>query len=129
MTILGKWQIIEMELWEQKDVELMGPAFIEFGNNGAGEFNFIAVEGCMDCHHIKKNGLPFVDFTWDGNDECDPVNGRGWATIENDILSGRIYFHQGEKQKAIELVQKGLKDATGRMDELKAFASKISKKI
>lgn len=40
-----------------------------------------------------------------------------------------FYWKENEKQKAIELVQKGLKEATGRMDELKAFASKISKKM
>ena len=99
MKIFGKWQIIEMELWEQEDVELMGPTYIEFGSNKEGQFNFIAVEGCMNCHHTIKDGQPFVDFTWDGNDKCDAVNGRGWATILKGVLCGRIYFHQGDNSE------------------------------
>ena len=40
-----------------------------------------------------------------------------------------FYWKDSQKQKAIEVVQKGIKEATGRMDELKAFTSKISKKM
>jgi len=37
-----------------------------------------------------------VEFTWEGNDECDPASGRGWAVLEEDgSLRGRIFFHHG----------------------------------
>jgi hypothetical protein len=38
-----------------------------------------------------------VEFSWEGNDECDPASGRGWAVLEEDgSLCGRIFFHLGD---------------------------------
>jgi len=37
-----------------------------------------------------------VEFSWEGNDQCDPASGRGWAVLEKDgSLCGRIFFHLG----------------------------------
>jgi hypothetical protein len=92
----GKWRIIEMDLWDQEAIDLVGPAAIELKSQG-GEFHFIAVDGWMDCRHGQRNGRPYVDFTWDGNDECDPASGRGWAELQKDgSLTGHIYFHHGD---------------------------------
>lgn len=86
-----------MELWAQEDVDLVGPGFIEFGDDGLGRFGFIAVEGSMDCHEEPTDGRPGVGFTWDGSDDCDHASGRGWAVLEEDgSLSGRIHFHLGD---------------------------------
>lgn len=97
MSLLGAWRIVEMELWAQEDVDLVGPGFIEFGDDGLGRFRFIAVEGSMDCREEPRDGCPGLGFTWDGNDDCDHASGRGWAVLEEDgSLSGRIYFHLGD---------------------------------
>jgi hypothetical protein len=97
VRIAGKWRITEMNVWERDDFDLMGPAFFSFDGRGSGSFRFIAVEGWMDCRHGERDGRPFVEFTWDGNDECDPVSGRGWARLEQDgSLSGHIFIHRGE---------------------------------
>jgi hypothetical protein len=97
MGIVGKWRIVEMDLWDQEAIELGGPAFIEFGKGQGGRFRFIAVNGLMDCRHGQRNGRPYVDFTWDGNDECDPATGRGWARLGKDgSLCGHIYFYDGD---------------------------------
>jgi hypothetical protein len=41
-----------------------------------------------------------VEFSWEGNDECDPANGRGWAVLEEDgSLRGRIFFHFGDDSR------------------------------
>ena len=94
--ISGKWRITEMDLWDREAIDLLGPALIEFKGEG-GQFRFIAVDGWMDCRHGQRNGRSSVDFTWDGNDECDPVSGRGWAKLQKDgSLSGRIYIHHGD---------------------------------
>src|SRR5262249_37304534 len=37
-----------------------------------------------------------VESTWDGNDEMDPAQGRGWAVLKGDELHGMIFFHQGD---------------------------------
>ena len=95
-SIAGKWRIAEMDLWDQEAIDLVGPAFIEFGGQG-GQFRFIAVDGWMHCHHQERHGRPYVEFTWNGNDDCDRASGRGWAKLQKDgSLSGRIYIHHGD---------------------------------
>lgn len=96
MSIIGKWRITEMDAWDREAIDLVGPAFIEFQGQG-GQFHFIAVDGWMDCRHGQRSGRPCVNFTWEGNDECDPANGRGWAKLLKDgSLSGHIHFHHGD---------------------------------
>jgi hypothetical protein len=95
-NISGKWRITEIDLWDQEAIDLLGAAFIEFKGKGS-QFRFIAVDGWMDCRHGQRNGRPSVDFTWDGNDECDPASGRGRASLQKDgSLTGHIYFHRGD---------------------------------
>jgi hypothetical protein len=97
MSLFGKSRITEMDLWNQEAFDLMGPAFFSFDGKRSGEFCFIAVEGWMECRHRERNGRPFVEFTWEGNDECDPASGRGWVALEADgTLSGHIYFQHGD---------------------------------
>ena len=97
MSLAGKWRITQMDLWGPEAIDLVGPAFIEFGKGQSDRFRFIAVDGWMDCRHEQRNGRPYVEFTWDGNDDCDPATGRGWARLEkNGSLSGHIYFHHGD---------------------------------
>jgi hypothetical protein len=46
---------------------------------------------------VERDGRPCVEFSWEGNDECDPASGRGWAVLEEDgSLRGRIFFHLGD---------------------------------
>jgi hypothetical protein len=37
MHVAGRWQIVEMELWESDALNLVAPAFIEFGEDGVGQ--------------------------------------------------------------------------------------------
>jgi hypothetical protein len=43
LSIAGRWRITEMELWDREATDLVGPAFIEFGEDETGNFGFIAV--------------------------------------------------------------------------------------
>lgn len=97
MAIQGTWRITEMDLWDLGDIDLVGPAFIEFGAARDGRFRFIVVEGQLDCRHSARDGRPFVEFSWDGWDEEDQVSGRGWAALQEDgSLRGHIFFHFGD---------------------------------
>lgn len=97
MRAAGRWRIVETELWDSDALNLVGPPFIEFGKDGSGSFGFIAVRGWMDCREVVRDGCPGVEFSWEGNDECDPASGRGWAVLEEDgSLRGRIFFHMGD---------------------------------
>jgi len=94
--IVGKWRIVEMELWDRDALDLVGPAFIEFDKKDTGRFGFIAVTGWLDCRHSLVDGRPGVEFSWEGDDDNDRASGRGWASLQDDgSLRGHIYFHMG----------------------------------
>jgi hypothetical protein len=117
MTVAGRWRIIGMDVWDRDALDLVAPAFIEFGRDGMGDFWFIAVRGWMDCRHAEINGHPGVEFTWDGTDEGDQVSGRGWATLQDDgLLHGHIYFHHGDdsrfRARRVETQEPGRRNQT-----------------
>lgn len=97
MSLVGRWRITEMDLWDLEDIDLIEPAFIEFSLDGTGHFRFVAVQGYMDTRPGSTHERSRIEFTWEGDDEGDRVNGRGWATLEPDgSLRGHIYFHLGD---------------------------------
>ncbi len=92
----GTWRITEMEVWNQDAFDLLGPAHFSFEDDALGNFRFIAVEGDMDCRFSKKDNKPLVEFSWNGGDENEPTCGRGWAIVDGDTLTGRIFIHRGD---------------------------------
>jgi hypothetical protein len=97
MGLEGTWRITSMDLWAPEDVDLMGPAFIEFDRDRMGTFRFVAVTGSMDCRLVQTDGLSRVEFSWEGDDDGDEVSGRGWAEAAPDgSVHGHIYFHMGD---------------------------------
>lgn len=94
-----------MDLWDADAIDLVGPAVIEIRSDGTGWFRFIAVEGHMDCRHVKRDGRPAVEFSWDGSDEGDRVTGRGWAQLDPDgSLRGHIFIHAGDDSGFLAVV-------------------------
>ncbi len=93
----GRWRIIEMLDFDQETIDEDVPAFIEFGKNGSGEFQFVLVQGEIDARFAKISGSPCVAFCWAGHDECDETTGRGEATIEPDgTLAGTFFVFQSD---------------------------------
>ena len=43
--ITGKFHIIEMDEWDEEDINLVGQGFIEIAPDGTGSFQFCAVAG------------------------------------------------------------------------------------
>ncbi len=89
---VGRWRITGMEAWDLDAIELCGPGYIELGADGSGFLSFIAVTGDIDWQREGDR----VDFSWVGEDEGDPVSGRGWFRVDGDAMTGRIYFHAGD---------------------------------
>lgn len=79
---------------EYRDIEV--PAYITFERSHQGEFQFSAVCGTIDYRRVKRDGEIAIEFSWDGQDEMDPVVGRGSATIKDGRLEGRIFTHMGD---------------------------------
>jgi len=92
----GDWRIIEMELWDQGDLDLVAPAMLCLEPNGVGQIAFIAIEAQFDYRIVMRDGLPAIEFSFQGFDEGDEVTGRGWAILQGEQLQGRLFFHQGD---------------------------------
>lgn len=104
--VAGRWRIVKMDLWDRDAIDLVGPGFIEFFDDGTGRFGFIAVEAYLHCQDVSEDP-PRLEFSWQGNDEGDAVSGRGWAQLEADrSLRGHIYFHNGD-DSGFRAVQQG----------------------
>jgi hypothetical protein len=93
---IGTWFIAEMEAWDQEYVNMEVPGHFTFKKDGTGHFQFGLVQGEMDCKMEVIDNRERIEFSWEGQDELDPANGRGWAVIENEELHGRIFFHLGD---------------------------------
>ena len=93
---LGQWRIVAMELWAADDLDLLGPAHLTLKRDGLGRSGFLAIEADLDYRVGKRDGGPAVEFTFEGFDEGDRINGRGWATLAEDELRGRIFIHRGD---------------------------------
>lgn len=96
----GRWRIVSTSAWESDYLDEEEPAYIEFTARG-GEFHFGYVHGVMDCRPTTRDGQPAIEWTWDGNDEMDPAQGRGWAVLKGGELHGMIFFHQGDDSEFV----------------------------
>lgn len=92
--ILGRWRIVETDLWAKDNLDMLGPAHITFQANGSGEFAFGCVNATLRCHYSHDG----ASFTWTGFDEMDEVSGEGSADITDDgMLEGEIAFLDGDE--------------------------------
>ena len=95
-VFLGNWRIIETELWDREALDLVAPAMLSLKPKGVGQIAFIAIEAQLDYRVVMRDGLPGVEFSFQGFDEGDEVMGRGWAILQGEQLRGRLFFHQGD---------------------------------
>src|SRR6186713_2628460 len=95
----GRWRITELDETEDRDyLDLVVPAHITFDQATMGSFEFGMVAGGLDCRFSTRNGLPLVEFSWEGTEEFDRMSGRGWAHVHPDAtLQGRLFFHDSDE--------------------------------
>jgi hypothetical protein len=105
----GRWRITWMEQWDQDFVDEESVGFFEFDDKGGGDFHFGYVQGFMDCRLTTRDGKPAVEWTWEGNDEMESAQGRGWAVIDGKELKGMLFFHQGDESEFTAKLLKGRK--------------------
>ena len=93
-AVLGKWRIVETDQWDADYLDMVEPAYFQFDSNGRGEMVFGVIQAALDC----KTSPTTVFFTFEGNDEMDPISGAGSAEVtDNGMLEGRISFHFGDE--------------------------------
>lgn len=95
--IAGRWRITSMEMWDNDFIDAEVPGYINFGEDGLGDFQFGYVRCDIDWRESERDGEPAVEFTFEGMDEMDPTSGRGRAALKNGTLDGIIYFHRGDE--------------------------------
>lgn len=96
---VGRWRITWMSEWEQDFVDEQVEGYFEFEANGLGDFQFGYVRGEVDHRECMRDGRPSVEFSWEGNDETDAAQGRGWAVLNGDEMEGMIFFHRGDESE------------------------------
>jgi len=94
---VGKWRIQEMDAWDKDFIDMIVPGHLIIEKDGTGFFQFGTVEGEIDCRIEKVYDKERIDFSWEGEEEGDSASGRGWASIEGERMTGKIYFHLGDE--------------------------------
>lgn len=97
MQYEGTWHIYEMETWDEDYFNMEVQAYIRIDSDGLGEFQFGLVSGEIDGEIAKAGTEERFEFTWEGNDECDPALGSGWFRLKDkNSIEGRIKTHMGD---------------------------------
>jgi len=78
--VVGRWRIVEADLWDRDYLDLVEPATMRIGADGRGEIAFGAMQASLDLEY----GRSTVFFTWAGFDEMDEVSGSGSAELLDD---------------------------------------------
>ena len=91
--IVGRWRIVEADLWDRDHLDLCGPATLVIGTDGQGEIAFGAMQASLDIDY----GPDEIGFTWSGFDEMDEVTGSGSAELHEDgSLQIEFEYHNGD---------------------------------
>jgi hypothetical protein len=92
--IIGRWRIVEADIWDRTHLDLVGPATITIGADGRGEIAFGALQAGLDLEY----GRSMVFFTWEGFDEMDDVRRSGSAEmLEDGFLEIEFAYHLGDE--------------------------------
>ena len=98
---LGDWRIIEMDVWDSDALDLIEPARLSIESDGTGSLVFIAITAGIDYRVEGRDGVPCLEFSWEGHSDGDPICGRAWAKLEGDELRGRLYIHASDDSQFI----------------------------
>ncbi len=97
MNFTGTWIITEMEMWDAEYINMEVQAYIRIGVDSLGDFQFGLVSGAIDGEVVKLGNVDRFEFTWEGQDEMDPVSGSGWLkSTGQNRGEGKIKIHLGD---------------------------------
>lgn len=92
--LVGRWRIVEADIWERDHLDLCGPAAMRVRADGHGEIAF----GALEATHDIEYGRSSIDFTWVGFDEMDQVSGKGSAELLDDgSIEIEFAYHHGDE--------------------------------
>jgi hypothetical protein len=76
--LIGRWRIVEAEIWDRAYLNLSGPATLTITAQG-GEIAFGALEAGLEVEYARDS----IGFRWTGCDEGE-VEGEGTAELLDD---------------------------------------------
>jgi hypothetical protein len=92
--LIGRWRIVEADIWDRDYLDLCGPATITITDQGRGEIAFGALQAGLDIEYSRSS----VGFTWEGFDEMDQVSGDGSAELLDDgSIEIELAYHNGDE--------------------------------
>lgn len=92
--LIGRWRIIEADIWDRDYLDLVEPAMMVIQANGHGEIAFGVMQAGLDFEYSRT----LVFFTWEGFDEMDEVRGSGSAELQEDgTLEIEFAYHRGDE--------------------------------
>ena len=91
--LIGRWRIIEADLWDRDYLDLVEPAYFQIANNGWAEFVFGAINATGELEYGRR----IVFFRWSGFDEGDEICGNGSAELQDDgSIEIELAFDDGD---------------------------------
>ena len=63
--LIGRWRIVEADLWDRDYLDLVAPATMTIGADGHGEIAYGAMQASLELEYSRS----MVFFTWAGFDE------------------------------------------------------------
>ena len=92
--LIGRWRIVETDLWDRGYLDLCGSAMVTIGADNNGEIVFGALQAGLDLSYSPA----MVFFTWQGCDEMDEVTGDGHAELLDDgSIEITFAYHNGDE--------------------------------
>ena len=92
--LIGRWRIVEADLWDRGYLNLCGPAMITIGDDNNGAIAFGALQAGLDVSYSPS----MIFFTWGGFDEMDEVSGDGHAELLDDgSIEIAFAYHNGDE--------------------------------
>ena len=92
--LVGRWRIVEADIWDRDYLDLCGPATIKIAGDGSGEIAFGALQAGLDIEYSRSS----IAFAWVGFDEMDEVSGDGSAELLDDgSIEIEFAYHNGDE--------------------------------
>ena len=96
-TFAGRWRIVEMDAWDSDVLDEFEEAHITFKGGSDGEIAFCALNASLDVRYGSRDGSAGAEFSFEGSDDDQAVNGRGWVKLGTaGRLVGHIFIHNSD---------------------------------
>jgi hypothetical protein len=90
--LIGRWQIVEADLWDRDYLDMIEPAYLQIGRDGRAEFAF----GCITAGGEIEYSQTIVFFCWSGFDEGDEISGDGSELQDDGTIEIELSFDNGD---------------------------------